>query len=1389
MPTHGAAGWGWGRTPLPPAQLGGPTLTAPRRRALLAAIDSDMLDAVCPGSMDDADLRPLLALLAEMGVAPAGLPPSELREFASQLKGARRAAAATSLVMSTPRPRPAEAWGSPISKDDGGQEPPAATDRPCETPAPVSPPAASATSPRTEGRVAEVAKVPGIAHWIFGASVREALARQSRPRIFASLHATAIIRRGVERAQLVCRIEAPWGVGCGVLIERNVVLTSSVLLAAPEQCSKVCVTFFAEPDAPAPPCELRVDHKAAFGCTVGRRLRFRLTEVTGPDAVIVETTPARKGDPPLTPGALVWLDCAGSHHFVVHKVQEAAVFMRTARRQPHQLSSVDCGSREGCCVVHAEGRGAGCTVFGVACDPAALTKRQYDALRAAAASPLQVTPLRGGFPANEAYCCAISHPSRVNRRGDGCDKVVCVGGLQLAGTLSAPEVKQADISVPVTRWLSEGAPVFDLSASWRFLGITTGVAPEGVAQRRSSAGLPTRSVRGASPAVRLLSADALHTDLQRRGAWDVVTGRVSQGPGCINAVPPRAPSPLMPSPPHSAPCSRPDSRLSCRTGELALAEDTPPTILGAAPLAAVDAEGVALPPFTIEVRRADGYPEPSASGSGCFVQLSVESVPEHEGAPGEVLRVEHAVAPLLRGRARFHRAVVRPSPTGRFRLRAAATIAFRRTVRYPLSRRHMYRSKPPGDGAELQTAELWAEAPNPNWDGHGTREDGVATPVCGRSAGSPPRLASPAPDEVATPKAALSQEHGADSPAAPNTVPCRLGREQAAVRIQCAQRCRVARAELRHRSELISARLDQIAAGAGAHLQQQALRGLRILHFNDVYHTTVANVPAAARFATALKKARRHKLPTLTLFSGDAFSPSINATVTKGAHMPPVLNALGVQASVVGNHDLDFGIERLEELSAMCDFPWLLSNVVDDSRGGQPLGGARRTAILSAGDVRVGLMGIVEEDWILTCGQINPEQVRYVDMADAARECSAELRAEGAHCIVALTHMRSHNDERLAMRTGIGVLDIILGGHDHAPEYRVVNSVAIVKSGSDFQQYTEVLLQLPEMRFRPQASELGSPTWIRRGGEHAACGVCCSLHGALANTADEGLAEVLRGVEEQITSGLSAVVAVAGCPFECTTAAVRTGESAVGNWVTDVARWGFSHVGCEAAVLQGGCLRANRDFPAGPLTLADLLAIVPIEDPIVVLELSGAQIVEALEGALSKYPAHEGRFPQVSGLRVEWSPSAQPGSRVRRVLIRSKDRPPGEEEAPLRRRSQDYVELRAGDLYRIATSDYLAKGKDGYTGFAQGVRIVGCEEGMILPTMLRNFLYLQRSLSSSMRTKGMMSKRASAAAVASFKKRRLSKDWERHLDSPFVGLIYPAIEGRLVSVDDEARRQ
>lgn len=105
----------------------------------------------------------------------------------------------------------------------------------------------------------------------------------------------------------------------------------------------------------------------------------------------------------------------------------------------------------------------------------------------------------------------------------------------------------------------------------------------------------------------------------------------------------------------------------------------------------------------------------------------------------------------------------------------------------------------------------------------------------------------------------------------------------------------------------------------------------------------------------------------LVLFAGDAFSPSIMSTLTRGEQMPPVFNNIGVHVAAVGNHDLDFGAERMAELIARCDCQWLMANVLTPDTK-QPFPGCLPCVPFS------GVPRSIDADWYSRCESLVPQR-------------------------------------------------------------------------------------------------------------------------------------------------------------------------------------------------------------------------------------------------------------------------------------------------------------------------------------------------------------------------------------------------------------------------------
>ena len=171
---------------------------------------------------------------------------------------------------------------------------------------------------------------------------------------------------------------------------------------------------------------------------------------------------------------------------------------------------------------------------------------------------------------------------------------------------------------------------------------------------------------------------------------------------------------------------------------------------------------------------------------------------------------------------------------------------------------------------------------------------------------------------------------------------------------------------------------------------------------------------------------------------------------------------------------------------------------------------------------------------------------------------------------------------------------------------------------------------------------------------------------------------------------------------------VRTMETNLGNFICDIM---VAATNADFSLLNSGTIRSDMIHPAGPFFLKDLLLILPMIDPIVLVEVKASQILACLENGVSKWPALEGRFPQVSGIQFAFDPTKPVGKRVNPKTVKIGD---------------EYIDMGEDDdkksirTYRMATKAYLAKGKDGYDCLTDAKVLIDEEEGPQLTYAVQN---------------------------------------------------------------------
>ncbi|KAF2099902.1 5'-nucleotidase [Rhizodiscina lignyota] len=469
---------------------------------------------------------------------------------------------------------------------------------------------------------------------------------------------------------------------------------------------------------------------------------------------------------------------------------------------------------------------------------------------------------------------------------------------------------------------------------------------------------------------------------------------------------------------------------------------------------------------------------------------------------------------------------------------------------------------------------------------------------------------------------------------------------------------------------------------------------IRFIHYNDVYHidsSSAEPVGGIARFQSLVNYYRNDakfndQPKLLNFFSGDAFNPSTESSVTKGSHMVPFLNNLQTDVACVGNHDLDFGVTQFCNLAGQCKFPWLLANVLDPALGDNvPLGNAQRTTILTASNgIKIGVIGLAEREWLDTINTLPPNLI-YNSASATAKELVPGLREQGAELIVALTHQREPNDNKLAEKIPKGLIDIILGGHDHFYGHSLINGTHVLRSGTDFKQLSYI-----EARRKQDSNEGWDIDIIRRD-------VVSSI------PEDPETIKLVEGVTDALKARLGKAIGYVAAPLDARFTTVRLKESNYGNFVCDLMR---HHYNADCCIMASGTIRGDQIYPPGILKLKDVMDCFPFEDPCVVLRVKGKAIIAALENAVSKYPALEGRFPQVSNIEMEFDPKRAEGSRLTSVRI-----------------SGGPVDLEKD--YDLATRGYMGHGKDGYESLlikskgGEAEEVVSEENGILISTLLR----------------------------------------------------------------------
>lgn len=430
-----------------------------------------------------------------------------------------------------------------------------------------------------------------------------------------------------------------------------------------------------------------------------------------------------------------------------------------------------------------------------------------------------------------------------------------------------------------------------------------------------------------------------------------------------------------------------------------------------------------------------------------------------------------------------------------------------------------------------------------------------------------------------------------------------------------------------------------------------------------------------ARMVTAIRAARAETNNSILVDGGDQFQGSLFYTYYKGKVAAEMMNALGYDGMTVGNHEFDDGPEVLRGFIDAVDFPVLMSNA-DVSQERLLNNVLMPSTVIERGGEEIGLIGLTPED---TPDLASPgKKITFTDPSEAVAKEVERLTEAGVKRIIVLSHSGYLIDKIVA--SDVNGIDVIVGGHSNTFLSNISDKAqgpyptwiknpdggktAIVQAFA----YGKYLGKL-DVEFDEDGvvvSALGEPIIV---------------DGQIAedSTLKERIAELAQPLEDIRQKK----VAEAAGPIDGDRGNCRARECEMGNLVAEALLDRVKTQGIDISIYNGGGLRASID--AGEITMGEVLSVLPFQNVVSTFELSGADVVKALEAGVSQIEEAKGRFPQVAGMRYTIDLSVEPNAgRVSDVEVLNGD---------------TFVPIDPTATYGVVSNDFLRSGGDGYSIF------------------------------------------------------------------------------------------
>lgn len=451
-----------------------------------------------------------------------------------------------------------------------------------------------------------------------------------------------------------------------------------------------------------------------------------------------------------------------------------------------------------------------------------------------------------------------------------------------------------------------------------------------------------------------------------------------------------------------------------------------------------------------------------------------------------------------------------------------------------------------------------------------------------------------------------------------------------------------------------------ITRGEAALLLDTATKDLTIIttmatsdiHGNMVPYTPSGSsieVGGSARAAWLFDEAERRNPNTLIIDGGDSPYNTDLANISLGKSSVDVMNAQGYDATVLGNHDFDYSFDNLLSLADRAEYAMLSANTY--WKDGTYPEQFEPYIIKEVDGVKVAIVGLTDDGSKATTHYANTQDIDFHDQWEVGQEVVAKADAE-SDVVILLSHLHGGNN---TVPTKIDGIDMeIGGGNDIFGRPLNIEGTVVVNPGGVGTCVNQTNLNLKD-------SKVLGYTFNQ-----------IILSSDVPEDAE--VKAIIEDYQADLDAQMEVVIGQCASDIAWSSPLVRTQESPLGNLAADALR---DYCDADIAIQNGGGIRAG--LTAGDVTVGDVFAMLPFDNKVTLVEVTGQTVWDALENGVDGYPTTNGKFPQVSGIKYTFDGSKPAGERIVSVTL------------------EDGTPLDLDAWYTLACNDFMCGGGDGYT--------------------------------------------------------------------------------------------